>query len=196
MVAPHHAHILTQVEPLGLERHAHAGLPARREAGDHRGKVADGHVDFLQLEHAPRVARGQRQHAQRNCGRFFFCDLHQAWNELGRRGVGHGQQEGGVGGAGIEFARRQRVLQLAQGVTHGRPQGQRAGRGLHTGAGAAHQLVSQHFPQAAQCVAHRGLRDRQVAGGAREVALRHHLVEDAEQVEIERAKVDVHQCCE
>jgi hypothetical protein len=88
------------------------------------------------------------------------------------------------------------VLQLAQGVAHGRPQGQRARRGLHAGARAAHQLVAQHFAQAPQRIADRGLRNRQVAGGAREVALCHHLVEDAEQVEVERAKVDVHQCCE
>ena len=50
--------------------------------------------------------------------------------------------------------------------------------------------------QPPQRVAHGRLRDRQVAGGAREVALCHHLVEDAEQVEIECAEIDVHQCCE
>ena len=33
----------------------------------------------------------------------------------------------------------------------------------------------------------------EVAGRARQVALRHHLVEDAQQVQIERAEVDVHQ---
>ena len=54
------------------------------------------------------------------------------------------------------------------------------------------QVVAQHLAQAPQGIAHRRLGQRQVAGGAGQVALGHDLVEDAQEVQIQRAKVDIH----
>ncbi len=68
-------------------------------------------------------------HAHRDRRRLGLHDLDEAGDQLGRGGVGHRQHEGGVGHGGVEFAGCQGVLELLQGVAHGRPESERAGVG-------------------------------------------------------------------
>ncbi len=64
-----------------------------------------------------------------------------------------------------------------------------ARRGLHALALAHQELVAQGLAQASQGVAHGRLGDGQLVGRPRQAALCHHLVEDAQQVQIQCAEV-------
>ena len=54
---------------------------------------------------------------------------------------------------------------------------------------AHHQLVAQEVAQTPERIADGRLGDRQVVGGAREVALGHDFVEDPQQIQIKGAEV-------
>ena len=78
---------------------------------------------------------------------------------------------------------------MGQGLAHWRPQRQRPGGGLHPLAAAHQQLIPQYLAQAPHGVAHGGLGDRELVCRAREAALRHHFVENAQQVQVQGAEV-------
>ncbi|OMP13403.1 hypothetical protein COLO4_01743 [Corchorus olitorius] len=189
MALAHHAQVLAFIQAPAVEGHQGARLRARRQVGQRGGEVAHGHVGLAGLQQAARVARGQRQHADADAGRLALQQAEHGRNQRGGRGVGHGQHKGGGGGGGVEFAWRQRVLQLLQRLADHGPQRQRARRGLHALALAHQELVAQRLAQAAQRIAHGRLGDGQLVGRPREAALRHHLVEDAQQVQIQCAEV-------
>jgi hypothetical protein len=75
-------------------------------------------------------------------------------------------------------------------LAHRGPQRQCARRGLHALAAAHEQVVAHHLAQAAQRVADGRLGERQLLGRAREIALGHHFVEHAQQVQVQGAEVD------
>ena len=102
-----------------------------------------------------------------------------------------GQHKGGIGVCGLEFARVEALLQLRQGGAHLRPQSQRARRGRQALAVSAHQVFAQAFAQAAHGIAHRWLGQGQFVCRPRQAALGHHLVKDAQQVQVQGAEVDL-----
>jgi hypothetical protein len=70
-------------------------------------------------------------------------------------------------------------------------------RWLDAKAVATEQLITQGFSQSTQGVAHGGLGHGQAKAGSGETSLKHHLVKDAEQIEIQIAKVtNCHNCRE
>ncbi|MDT4868105.1 hypothetical protein FQZ97_1030510 [compost metagenome] len=169
----------------------------RAEFGQHPREMADGQVGRAGLQQVARVARGQGQYAQVHPWGLVFQDVDQPGHELGGGGVGHGQHEGVVRGGRVEGARGEHLAQLLQGVAHRGPQGCGQRRGLHAVARAPHQFVAQRLAQPLERVAHGRLRHGQVVGGPGEVVLGHHLVEDAQQVQVQRAEVRfIHHDCE
>jgi hypothetical protein len=65
---------------------------------------------------------------------------------------------------------------------------------------SAYQFIAQAFTQTAQGIADGRLRDGQVTRRFGQTALRHHLVKDPQQVQVQGAKVGLygfnHFCCE
>jgi len=78
----------------------------------------------------------------------------------------------------------QRVTQLLQRITYRRPYRFGVGRWLDTKTVAPKQVVADRFSQTFQGVAHGWLGHGQPQTGTGETSLNHHLVEDAEQIEI------------
>jgi hypothetical protein len=191
MVAPHHDHILPFIETLVQEARRGLLQVAGGQLGQHAGKVADRQVDLALLEQLARIARRQRQYAQRDSGRLVGHDLDQAGRQLGGGRIGHRQHEMVLRLRRIEGPRGQRVAQLAQRIAHRGPERERQRRGLDAIARAAHQVVADLLAQAPQRIADRRLGGRQVVRGAGEVALGHHLVEHAQQVEVQGTEVEL-----
>ena len=187
--APHHADVFTAVQPLVRKGDGFASLLARAKVCQCRREVAHGQIGGCGFQQAPRVAGGQRNDPQRHAGRAGFGDVYQAGHQCGCGGIGHGENEGGGGGGRFEAARRQRRLKGSQRIAHAGPQGQGADGRFHAGAGPAHQFIAQRRTQAAQGIAHGRLRQRQVAGCARQAAFGHDLVEHPQQVQVQGAEV-------
>jgi hypothetical protein len=141
------------------------------------------------LQQPARVARGQRQHAQCRQRALGLDRRHQRRHQQRRGGVGHRDAERHRVALGVELARRDRLAQRRQRLPHLRPQalGQRGGP--HALRGAREEVVVQRLAQAPDGVAHRRLRHRQRRGGARQAALGHRGIEDAQQVQVEGAEV-------
>jgi len=78
---------------------------------------------------------------------------------------------------------------MGQGLAHGGPQGQCTWRGLHPLAAAHHQFIAHHIAQAPHGIADGRLGDRQLVRSPGEAALCHHLVKDAQQVQVQGAEV-------
>ena len=185
VVTAHDANVFTAVEPLLRERHRLTGLRPRRQVGEHGGKVANRQIDRFQVEQAARVARGERHHPDRDARRIAVHDLNQARHQLGSGGVRHGQHKGGGGLFRDKVAGRDDLLQLAQCFAHGGPQRQRPRRRRHHLAAAFDQFISHRFPEPAQRVAHRRLRDGELERGPGQAAFGHDFVENTEQVQVE-----------
>lgn len=106
--------------------------------------------------------------------------------------IGHGDHESRGGRLGIELVGRECAFQMLQGLAYHRPQGLGARRGLHALSLAHQQLVAQDLAQPAHGIADRRLGDAELVRCAREAALGHDLIEDAQQIEIQRTKVQRH----
>ena len=189
MTAPHDHHVFAVVQALVQKARAVLLQVHGRQLGDHAGKVANGQFGRARLQQVTRVARGQGQHAQVHPRCLVLQDVHQPRDDHRGRRVGHGDDKGVARAGRLEAAGRERFAQLSQRVAYRGPQGQGRRRGLHAVTGTAHQFVTQRLAQAPQGVAHRRLRHRQVVRGAREVAFGHHLVKDAQQVQVQGAEV-------
>ena len=191
MPLAHHTHVLAVVQAAAVVGHGPARLGAGSQVGQGCREVAHGHVGRLFVQQPPGVAGGERQDPHGDARRLAFNDLHQRRHQRGGRRVGHGQHKGGCGRGGFKVAGRQGLLQQRQRIAHAGPQCQRPGGRLHPLAAAHHQLVSHHLAQAAHGVAHGGLGDGKLVRCLGQTALRHHFIEHTQQVQIERAKVQM-----
>jgi hypothetical protein len=191
MAFAHHAQVLALIQTTAVKRHQTASLGTRRQIGQHGGKIAHGHVGLAIIEQGPGIARGQRQQAYAQARCLARQNRVQRRNQRGSRGIGHGDHERGGGRLGIELIGCGTPPDAA-GLAYHRPQGLGARRGLHALSLAHQQLVAQDLAQPAHGIADRRLGDAELVRRAREAALGHDLVEDAQQIEIQRTKVQRH----
>ncbi|ASM77004.1 hypothetical protein VITFI_CDS1226 [Vitreoscilla filiformis] len=152
--------------------------------------MAHRQIRFAAFQQWPGVSRGQWQHAQIHQGPLFFNGAHQPGHEQHRRGIDHRQPKADGIVAWVKVLRGQGLLQAAQRSAHLGPQGHGPGCGCHAMWAAHEQGFPHRVVQAAQGVADGGLCHRQHGGAARQVAFGHDGVEDAQQVQIERAEVE------
>jgi glucose-6-phosphate isomerase len=121
----------------------------------------------------------------------------QAGHQHGGRHIGHGEDKSTLIGARVKDARAQRVAQLLQCITHCGPYRFGVSRWLDAKTVASKQVIAHRFSQTSQCIAHSGLGHGQPQTGSGETSLNHHLVEDAEQIKIQAAKIaNCHNCRE
>ncbi|MPN10931.1 hypothetical protein SDC9_158228 [bioreactor metagenome] len=192
MAFAHHAQVLALVQAAAVKRHQTAGLRTRRQIGQYGGKIAHGHIGLAIIEQGSWIARGQRQQAYAQARSLARQNRVQRRNQRGSRGIGHGDHERGGGRLGIELIGCECTLQMLQGLAYHRPQGLGTRRRLHALSLAHQQLVAQDLAQPAHGIADRRLGDAELVRRAREAALGHDLVEDAQQIEIQRTKVQRH----
>ena len=190
MALAHHAHIFAVVDAPAVKGDHAPRLGPRRQVGQHGRKVAHGHVGGFFLKQTAGIAGGEWNHPHGNAGGLALHHLHQPGHQRGRGGVRHGQHKSGCGSGGLKQAGRQRLLQLRQGFAYRGPQCQGPLGGLHAVTAAHHQVVTQHFAQSPQRVAHCWLRERQLVRSPRQAALCHHLVKDAQQVQVKGAEIN------
>ena len=107
-VAPHHDHVAPLVEALVQEAWRALLQVAGGQLGQHAGEIADREIDLALFEQRTRIARRQRQHAQRDAGRLVRQDIDQPWRQLGRGRVGHREHEMVLRLCRIEGAWRER----------------------------------------------------------------------------------------
>ena len=93
-------------------------------------------------------------------------------------------------GLRIELAWRQHAAQAAERRAHFGPQRFGSGRRDDAVSGPCEQVLTYGFAQSFQRIADGRLRQRQPFSGSREVSLGHHDVEDAQEVEVERAEIE------
>jgi len=127
---------------------AQAGVAAFDRQCRHRlREMADHQVGLAAFEHLARAPRCQRQRAQvrERPGAFELLDLCR--HEGGGNCISHRDAEAGDIGLWVEFAGRQRRLQMGQSGTHFRPQGLRPRGWLDTGRRAGHQRFADRLLQ-------------------------------------------------
>ena len=186
VAAPHHADILAFVEHI---EPAHAGAALGRQRSLDIGKEAERDVGLALLEQRPRVARRQRQHLQLGLRLLGVERRDQRRHQHRRGGVGHRQHEAAHVAARIEVLRIECIAQPVERLAHRRPHRLGMRRGRHAGRAGDEQLLVRRVAQPPQRVADRRLRHRELRCRAGHVAFDHQHVEDAQEVEVERAEV-------
>ena len=114
----------------------------------------------------------------------------QPRDQLRGGGIGHRHNERLGRVRGIKVLRVERNLELLESRPHLGPEFFGARSRLKTFSRPFEQRVVQVFSQAAQCIAHRRLCQRQCFGGTREAFLRHDGVKHAQEVQVQIAKID------
>ena len=185
----HDTHVFAVIEPSAFESHHVPRLRPSGQICQHRREITDRHVGGFFFQQTPRITGGEWQHPNGHPRGLALDDADQRGHQGGRCRVGHRQHKSRFGRGGVEPAGCERLLQLGQRLTHGCPQGQPDRRRLDPLATAHHQFIPHHVAQAPHRIAHGGLGDRQLVGGTREAALSHHLVENPQEVEVQRAEI-------
>ena len=182
----HHADVFALVQAV---QHKIAVAAGSGEVSGDVGKEADANVGRALFERVARIACRQGLQAQFDARLFFGKRLQQRRHQDRGGGIGHRQGETALVGGRVEGLWIEGAAQTVHRHAHCGPNGLCVRRGGHAGRAGNEQLVTQGVAQAPQRIAHGRLCGCQYCCGARDVALDHHDVEYAQEVQVERGKV-------
>ncbi|CAM2160286.1 hypothetical protein PT2222_70269 [Paraburkholderia tropica] len=150
------------------------------------------HVDVAarQLRMQRRVLH--RHHGHANARRFATQHREIRRDHGLQRIVGGGEREREVGARGIEGLRREQRFHFAENLLERRDEFERAQRRRDAALRADEEGIVEGFAQAHEHAAHGGLRERETARGARDVAFVEQGVERAQQVQVDCPDIGRH----